>query len=87
MQSTCIEREPVVHAVARLMAERIQHGDDKEAATFADVVHTNLADGWSFELPDDGEDEPPLRAAGLRLHDADLMLAWEEALQLVSAGR
>lgn len=82
MQSICIEREPVVHAVARLIAERMQRGTARDAVSFAEVVHTNLADGWSFELPDDGGAEPPLHADGLRLHDADLLRAWEEAQRL-----
>jgi hypothetical protein len=85
MQSTRIAREPVVHAVARLIAERVEQAASNDPVTFAEVVRTNLAEGWSFELPDGGEADAPRHAAGLRLHDADLMRAWEQAQQLLAA--
>jgi hypothetical protein len=85
MQSTCVEREPVVRAVARLIAEQRDRSGGSAPLTLADIVHINLAEGWTFELPNGAAADGPLRAAGLRLHDADLMRAWEQAQQLTGA--
>jgi hypothetical protein len=83
MQATCVEREPVVEAVARQMADRLQHASSGAPITLADMVHHNVTDGWTFELPDGGAGQP-LHAEGLHLHDADLMRAWTRAQQLAS---
>lgn len=71
--------ERVIDSVAGVMAEHIVY--DISGYTYADAERINAHTGWTIEWS--GSLGSVVRHEGIRLDDAELLLAWTRALAIV----